>query len=189
MRITATEDDVQESTQPLGVLRRSFLLGTPGLLTACAVTPAAVDGAAAAPGRGYLAMQLVSNQLANLSFNKFGKPTFSSQLEDGLGGKGGVQFVSGERSVMVEVQAGEYMWTLLSTGHRQATVEATRFQVLAGAITYIGRLQLQLSSYNYQLRVADQEAQMLDYLRANYPLTLQNLPFHKAISQLRLKAA
>ena len=180
---------VQNAGEPLGMRRRTLLLGAPALLTGCAVTQAAVDGAAAAPGHGYLAMQLASNQLANMSFNKFGKPTFASRLEDGLGGKGGVQFVNGERTVMIDVQAGDYMWTIISTGYRQAAIEATRLQVLPDAITYIGRLQLQLSSDDYQLRVADHEAQMRDYLSAKYPLTLQKLPFHKALSQFRLKAA
>lgn len=190
MRKTFTELDRREAPRLSGLSRRSVLVGAPALLTGCVVTPAAVDGAAPAAGRGYLAMQLRSNQVANLAFNTFGKRTFASGLEDSFaGGKGTVQFVNGERLVVIDVQAGDYMWTLLWAANRQAILDATRFQVHANAITYIGRLELELSSYDFKLRVTDQEDRMRAYLHANYPQALQNLAFNKGITQIRLKRA
>lgn len=171
-----------------GLTRRSLVLGASAALSGCALSSVAVDGAPQAPGRGYLALQVASNQLANLAFNSYGKTTFASSLEDGFGGKGAVQFVAGERTLVLDVPVGDYMWTRLWTGLRQASMEASRFQIAPQAVTYVGRLELRLSTYDFSLRVGDHEAQMRDYLREHYPKAAE-LPFSKQLGLLKVKAA
>lgn len=189
MRKVSDESENPLEARHAGLPRRSFLLGVSAALSGCsALSPVAVDGGPQAPGRGYLAVQLSSNQLANLAFNHYGKKTFASGLEDGLGGKGAVQFLSGERTLVLDVAAGDYMWTLLWNGYRQASMETSRFQVTAQAVTYVGRLELRMGSSDYQLRVSDREELMRAYLREHYPQTAQ-LQFSKQLATLRVKAA
>lgn len=171
-----------------GLTRRGWLLGMSAALSGCAVSSVAVDGAPQAAGRGYLAAQLVSNQTANLSFNNYGKTTLASALEDGFGGKGGVQFVAGERAVVLDVPVGDYMWTRLVAGLRQASMEVSRFQIAAQTVTYVGRVELLLGGDKYALRVSDRETLMRDYLREHYPNTAQ-LPFSKQLGLFKFKAA
>ena len=187
MRKVIREPELPDGPRHAGLPRRSFLLGATAALSGCsALSPVAVDGAQQAPGHGYLAVQLNSNQLANLAFNNYGKRTFASGLEDGLGGKGAVQFLNGERTLVLDVAAGDYMWTLLWNGYRQASMETSRFQVAARAVTYVGRLELRMGSSDYQLRVSDREELMRTYLREHYPQAAQ-LQFSKQLATLRVK--
>jgi hypothetical protein len=135
-------------------------------------------------------MQLRSDRLANISFNPYRKQTFASQVaESFLGSKGQVQFVGGERTVVLDVEAGDYMWTQLWGGRGQAVLDGTRFQVRANAITYIGCIQLQMESRRAGLRVVDREDDIRAYLREHYPVAMENLFFNKALAELRLKTA
>jgi hypothetical protein len=180
---------IEQMDAPPGLRRRALLLGAPAVLSACA-TPPSVDGTAIAPGRGHLAMQLWSNRPANLAFNVYGKQTFATRVTEGfLGAKGQVSFTGGERTVVLDVEAGDYMWTQLWDGYSQALLDGSRFQVRANAITYIGQIQLQLDRYKFGLRVVDREDDIRAYLREHYPQAMENLFFNKALAELRLKTA
>lgn len=173
-----------------GVRRRSLLIGGPALLAGCTPIPRAVDGAATRAGRGYVAAQLSSNRGAFIGFNPYGESTFGARFtENMVGAKGGMRFTEGDQSVVLEVDAGEYMWTRLYLGNQYAWLSATRFRVVPNAITYIGYIRLFVAENKYAFTVRDREADMQDFLREKYPNYARDLPFRKALAEVRIDGA
>lgn len=175
---------------PNGMPRRAWLVGVPAMLVGCTPIPRAVDGAATPAGQGYVAAQLSANRDAFIGFNPYGESTFGSRFaENVVGAKGGMRFKDGEHSVVLAVDAGEYMWTRLYLGNQYAWLSATRFRVVPQAITYIGYIRLFVTETKYGFTVRDREGDMREFLREAYPSYARDLPFIKSLAEVRLNSA
>lgn len=97
-----------------------------------------------------------------------------------------MRFTAGEQSVVLEVDAGEYMWTRLYLGNQYAWLAATRFRVVPNTVTYIGYIRLFVTENKYGFTVRDREQDMRDFLREKYPNYAHDLPFVKALAEVRI---
>lgn len=168
--------------------RRRLLLAVPAALAGCATVASAPDGTKPAAGQGVLAVHLSANRLGLLNYNPWGESSFGARFAENMfGAKGTLQFIDGERFLVLPVDAGEYMWTKLMTGNQFAwLLQSTRFRVKPGVLTYIGHIRIFVSGSQFSIRVVDRESEMREHLQDKFPIYTQTMPFEKELADVRL---
>ncbi|WP_374676255.1 hypothetical protein [Ideonella sp.] len=168
--------------------RRQFTLALTATLAGCATTGSVQDGSTVGAGQGLLALQLSANRLGLLNFNPWGESSFGARFaENMVGAKGSLQFIDGDRYLVLPVDAGEYMWTKLTVGNQFAwLLNSTRFRVRPGVVTYIGHLRLSVDGSRFGLIVRDREQDMRDHLQQHFPTFSARMPFEKVLAEVRL---
>lgn len=169
--------------------RRTLLIGAPFALSACATTSSVRDGTQVAAAQGVLALRLSGNRTGILGFNPYGESSFGARFAENLvGAKGTLQFIDGDRYLVLPVDAGEYMWTKLTVANQYAWLESsTRFRVRAASITYIGHIRIFVADRKFSIGVVDREADMREHLSANFPQYSQSMPFQKTLAEVRVR--
>jgi hypothetical protein len=168
--------------------RRNLLIAAPSLLSACATTTSVSDGTTPSAGQGILAVHLSANQPGILNFNPYGESSFGARFAENMfGAKGALQFIDGDRFLVVPVDAGQYMWSKLMTGNQYAwLLDSTRLQVRASTITYIGHIRIFVAGSKYSISVRDREDDMREHLQKNFPIYSKSMEFMKLLSNVRL---
>jgi len=154
----------------------------------CATTESAPDGMALKPGQGLLAMKIISNTSARLSYQEYSKETsFGSRFaENMLGPKGAILVKPGDKYWVLPVDAGEYMWSKIEMGNLFANLHTSnRFRVKPNTITYIGDVRVSLNVRRIQLAVRDGEPGMQDHLNQAYPTYMKSMGFEKVMAEMR----
>ena len=171
--------------QPLSTLLAAVALA---VFAGCATTESAPDGMALKPGQGLLAMKIISNTSARLSYQEYSKETsFGSRLaENMLGPKGAILVKPGDKYWVLPVDAGEYMWSKIEMGNLFANLHTSnRFRVKPNTITYIGDVRVSLNVRRIQLAVRDGEPGMQDHLNQAYPAYMKSMGFEKVMAEMR----
>jgi hypothetical protein len=159
------------------------------VFTGCATTESAPDGVALRPGQGLLAMRIISNTSARLSYQDYSKESsFGSRFaENMLGPKGAISVKSGDKYWVLPVDAGEYMWSKIEMGNLFANLHTSnRFRVKPNTITYIGDIRISLDNRRIQFAVRDGEPGMQDHLNQAYPTYMKSMGFEKVMAEMRL---
>lgn len=169
--------------------RRNLLVAAPSLLAACATRTSVPDGTSTSAGQGVLAVHLSANQAGILNFNPYGESSFVDRFAENMfGAKGSLQFIDGDRFLVIPVDAGQYMWSKLMTGNHYAwLLDSTRHQIRASTITYIGHIRIFVMGAKYSISVRDREDDMREHLQQNFPLYSKSMEFKKLLSEVRLR--
>ncbi|HTF14951.1 MAG TPA: hypothetical protein VK643_09805 [Burkholderiales bacterium] len=159
------------------------------VVAGCATTESAPDGVPLKPGQGLLAMKIISNASARLSYQEYSSETnFGSRLaENFLGPKGAISIKPGDKYWVLPADAGEYMWSKIEMGNLFANLHTSnRFRVKPNTITYIGDIRISIDNRRFRFAARDGEAAMREHLKEAYPAYLKSMEFEKVMAEMRL---
>lgn len=173
-------------TAPRNITRRLALVVLTVGLAACVSRGSIADGSTIGPTQGLLVLKLTGNVESILNFNPYAESTAGSKIaENFLGAKGGLQIIKGERYYVLPVDAGEYMWTKVMIGTSYSELYGkTRFVVRPGVMTYVGHMKIWTTARNISVTVEDNEADMRQHLKVNFPNYSNNFKFEKSLTEL-----
>lgn len=157
-------------------------------LVGCVITPSAVDGEKLKPNQGLLVLKVSATENARLGFLDYSDTsTFESRFAENMKGPKGFVFAKTEpKYVVIPLDAGEYMWSKVEKYPHFAWLQASnRFRISPNSITYIGDIRLNFEGGRFQMRVADREAEVRQYLYGNFPVYLLTMPIVKSLAEFR----
>lgn len=166
------------------------VIGVAVVLTGCGTTRQARDGEPLKPNQGLLAVHVISNADAYLTFVDYmEESTFASRFGEQLvGAKGGLSIKAGKGFQLIPVDAGEYTFSKLNVYPRFAWLQSTnRFKVVANTITYIGHIQMHVSENGFNLNAFDEELDMRTHLAEAYPAFFKSMGLQKSVVELNLR--
>jgi hypothetical protein len=159
------------------------------VVAGCATRESAPDGVPLKPGQGLLAMKIISNTSARLSYQEYSKESsFGSRFaENMLGPKGAISVKPGDKYWVLPADAGEYMWSKIEMGNLFANLHTSnRFRVKPNTITYIGDIRISIDNRRFRFIARDGEPAMRDHLKEAYPEYMKSMQFEKVMAELRL---
>ncbi len=170
-------------------MRRFLAIALALLLAGCATKSSVPDGQVLKPDEGFLALHISSNVGGNLWYTDYSASNnFAGRLMDNMTAHKGVNFSHGERYVLLNVRAGDYMWHQFNMGTTSASLRSSnRFRILPGKVTYVGHLQVEVAGTRFRLRARDNGTDMQRYLRDSYPEITRTHPFEKQLAEFGLK--
>jgi hypothetical protein len=171
-------------------MRRIVAIALALLLAGCATKASVQDGQKLGPDEGFLALHISSNVGGNLWYTDYSATnSFATRFMDNMTAHKGVNFSQGERYVLLNVRAGDYMWHQFNSGQSSASLRSSnRFRILPGKVTYVGHLQVEVAGSRFRLRARDDGADMQRYLGASYPEISRTHPFEKQLAEFGLKS-
>jgi len=159
------------------------------VVAGCATSESAADGVPLKPGQGLLALKIISNTSARLSYQEYSKESsFGSRFaENMLGPKGAISIKPGDKYWVLPADAGEYMWSKIELGNLFANLHTSnRFRVKPNTITYIGDIRISVNNRRFQFAARDGEPGMRDHLNQAYPEYMKSMQFEKVMAEMRL---
>jgi len=169
------------------VVRHLILLAFVVLLAGCVTTRNVTDGTRVPPGYGLVVFKAKTDMpWAQLHYTHFkSQMTLGSALaEEFFGPEGAFLIEQGEKYWVRPVKVGDYMWSKVAVSGRYALFDGTnRFTVNSGQITYIGHLTLDgTDGFSARITAADNEGDMVEYLKAHYPNYYASMSFTKSVT-------
>lgn len=162
------------------------LVATVFLLAGCATRSSVSDGTRIPPGHGVLVLSIQTEiPSGQLQFKKFAAFQTSKDAlnEYFLGPDGSLLFKKGTAYWVRPIPAGKYMWSKVDLYPRSASFHGSNtFTIEPGTMTYVGHLQVADSDGYARVDVRDSEADMVAYLRQNYPTYVAAMPIKKSIT-------
>lgn len=173
-------------TAPLNITRRLALVVLAAGLAACVSRGSIADGSTIGPTQGLLVLKLTGNAESILNFNPYAESTAGSRIaENFMGAKGSLQIIKGDRYYVLPVDAGEYIWTKVMIGASYSELYGkTRFVVRPGVMTYVGHMKIWTGAKNISVTVEDNEADMRQHLKSEFPSYSNNLKLEKSLTEM-----
>jgi hypothetical protein len=176
----------------MNVTRRKVICGiavpiTAFSLSGCITRPETLPDDVPLPvGSGFIVLELTSTvnngQLSIIDYT--GTMGYAEVVsENFVGPKLALKVREPYKFWVLALPAGDYSWSRFSIGARFAVIrQVTRFRVIAGAINYVGSLDISVTGDSFSMRALDRESAVTRLLVDRYPELARRHPIMKQIT-------